>query len=104
MNIPKSTADASLYKTTGRWQSANAQRYASGESRVVSQLSINPFPISTGAGLFGGLFCRLRCEIAYSDCLDTCEGTLDNPKPSLNCVICDQQHDECLKGCGSTLL
>ena len=56
MKMPGFTADASLYKTTGPWQSANAQRYASGGSRVVSQLSINPFPISTGAGLFGGCF------------------------------------------------
>jgi hypothetical protein len=103
MNLPKFTAEASLYATKGRWQSANRQRYTSGLNKVFSQLSFNPFPISTGAGLFGGLFCRLRCEMAYSSCLDTCEGTLDNPKPSLNCVICDEQHKECLKGCGSTL-
>jgi hypothetical protein len=104
MNLPRFTAEASLYTTKGRWQSANRQPYTSGPSEIFSQLSLNPFPTSTGAGLFGGLFCRLRCEMAYSDCLDTCEGTLDNPRPSLNCVICDQQHDECLKGCGSTLL
>jgi|GEM_PF-2064956 hypothetical protein len=64
MKMPGFTADASLYKTTGRWQSANRQPYTSGPSEVFSQLSLNPFPISTGAGLFGGLFCRLRCEIA----------------------------------------
>jgi hypothetical protein len=104
MKMPGFTAEASLYKTRGCWQCANTQRYATGANKIISQLSLNPFPISTGAGLFGGLFCRLRCEMAYSDCLDTCEGTLDNPKPSMNCVICDQKHDECLKGCDSKLL
>jgi hypothetical protein len=103
MNMPGFTADATLYKTRGRWQSVNRQRYSSEANRVFSQLSFNPFPTSTGAGLFDGLFCRLRCEMTYSSCLDTCEGTVDNPKPSLNCVICDQQHKECLKGCGSIL-
>jgi hypothetical protein len=104
MNMPGFTAEASLYKTRKRWQSASTRCYASAANKIISQFSINPFPISTGAGIFGGLFCRLRCEMAYSDCLDTCEGTLDNPKPSLNCVICDQKHSECLKGCDSTLL
>jgi hypothetical protein len=104
MSMPGFTADAALYKSRGSWQSASTRCYASAANKIISQLSFNPFPISTGAGIFGGLFCRLRCEMAYSSCLDTCEGTLDNPKPSLNCVICDQQHTECLKGCGSTLL
>jgi hypothetical protein len=104
MSMPGFTADAALYKSRGSWQSANRQRYPGRANKVFSQLSFNPFPISTGSGLFGGFFCRLRCEMAYSSCLDTCEGTLDNPKPSLNCVICDEQHTECLKGCGSTLL
>lgn len=103
MKMPGFTAEASLYTTKGYWHSANRQRSTSELNKVFSQLSFNPFSISTGVGLFGGLFCRLRCEKAYSDCLDTCEGTLDNPKPSLNCVICDKQHTECLKGCGSIL-
>lgn len=120
MSLPGFTAIASLSKSTQSYRarisrtvpampataislSLTQQATPTRANKIISQLSLNPFPISTGAGLFGGLFCRLRCEMAYSDCLDTCEGTLDNPKPSMNCVICDQQHTECLKGCGATL-
>jgi hypothetical protein len=103
MSTPGFTAEASLYKTSGRYQAVATQGYGNGDQSVISQLRIDPFGGARGAGsfsLFGGWFCRLLCEIAYSSCLDTCEGTLDNPKPSLNCVICDQEHNACLQGCG----
>jgi hypothetical protein len=103
MSMPGFTADASLYKTKGRWTTVFTQRAGTGTPRILPQLSFDPFHGSTSTGLFGGLgswFCRFLCDAAWRSCLDTCEGTWENPKPSLNCVICDQQHTECLRGCG----
>lgn len=103
MNIPGFTAQASLYKTSGGYTRAGTRSCGGRAQDVIAQLSAGGFPGSYGGevfGFFGGLFCRLGCEIAYSVCLDGCEGTLDNPKPSLNCVICDQTYRACLQGCG----
>ena|ERR1700687_3080006 len=103
MIVPGFTAEASLYKTSGSYQRAETRAYISGAENVISQLSVGRFPgtLSGGVfGIFGGLWCKLGCEMAYSVCLDGCEGTLDNPKPSLNCVICDQTYRACLQGCG----
>ena len=47
MSMPGFTAEASLYKTKKRWQSASTRCYASGANEIISQLSFNPFPIST---------------------------------------------------------
>jgi hypothetical protein len=46
------------------------------------------------------LNCRNACAIAHSACLDTCEGTWESPKASINCTICDQDYQRCLSGCG----
>jgi hypothetical protein len=102
MSLPGFTAEASLYKTSVRYQFAETQGYSNGQT-VISQLGIDPFRVSFGGGLFGdwgSWLCRFACDVAWSMCLDSCEGTIDNPKPSLNCVICDQQHQECMRGCG----
>jgi hypothetical protein len=100
MNMPGFTAEASLYKTGGSYQRAEPRAYGVGVQNVISQLSAGGFAGSRGGGLFGSWWCTLGCELAYSVCLDGCEGTLDNPKPSGNCVICDQSHRACLQGCG----
>jgi hypothetical protein len=103
MSMPGFTAGASLYKTRRSWRAACPQQGGGGVQGAVPQLSVGSFPGSSGIGLFGGWgnkLCRLWCDIAWRSCLDTCEGTWENPKPSLNCVICDQQHTECLKACG----
>jgi hypothetical protein len=104
MSMPGFTADASLYKTKGRWATVQDRSLRAASSQAVRpQLGIDPFRSSASLGLFGGWgswLCRLWCDVAWRSCLDTCEGTWENPKPSLNCVICDQQHTGCLKGCG----
>ena len=99
MNMPGFTAETSLYKTGGSYGRIEARAYNVRVQKVISQLSAGGFPGSRGGGLFGSWWCRLGCEMAYSVCLDGCEGTLDNPKPSGNCVICDQTHRACLQGC-----
>ena len=103
MNIPGFTAEGSLYKTRGGYHLAEKRGCGGLTQHVIAQLGVGRFPGTQGGGvfgIFGGLWCKLGCEIAYSVCLDGCEGTLDNPKPSLNCVICDQTYRACLQGCG----
>jgi hypothetical protein len=61
----------------------------------------------SGGGGSGGLSgyweCRNGCEIAYSRCLDTCEGTPENPKPSINCLICDDIYQSCVQACSRNI-
>ena len=103
MHMPGFDAEASLYQTSRRYQTRDTRRHSGSEERVIAQFSIIRFGGTRSAGIFGdigGWLCRLWCNSAYSVCLDGCEGILDNPKPFLNCVICDEAHRECLKACG----
>jgi hypothetical protein len=60
-----------------------------------------------GGGSGGGLgdywVCTEGCETAHSKCLDTCEGTWENPKPSRNCLICDDNYQRCLRNCSRNI-
>ena len=47
--------------------------------------------------------CRSGCETAHSKCLDTCEGTWENPKPSRNCLICDENYQRCSRACSRNI-
>lgn len=47
--------------------------------------------------------CKNDCETAHSKCLDTCEGTVENPKPSRNCLICDANNQRCLDRCSRNI-
>ncbi len=103
MKMPGFTAGASLYRASGQYQSVGMRAYSNGGQRVISQLSIDPFSVSHGLGLFddlGSLICRGLCYLIWAQCVEGCEGTWENPKPSLNCVICDQNYRTCLQGCG----
>ena len=40
---PGFTAEASLYKTSGRYQAVATQGYGNGDQSVISQLRIDPF-------------------------------------------------------------
>ncbi len=105
MKTPGFTAEASLHKGSGYHHPLETRAYNDGGQNVMSQLSVGRFPGSHGVGVFSGIgdwLCRVLCELSYSACLDGCEGTLDNPKPSSNCTICDQQHTACLQGCGGS--
>jgi hypothetical protein len=103
MRLPEFSAEASL--------GALRQHYRRGGSfntggTVSAQLMVSPFhPV--GGGIFGGTFgfssyyeCLNGCEAAHSMCLDDCEGTIDNPKPSRNCLICDDNYNACKASCG----
>ena len=103
MNLPGFTAEGSLYKISGQYKPPAMRAYSNGEQKIISQLPINPFPVSHGFGLFGdlgGSLCRGICDAIYSVCLEGCEGTPENPKGSTHCIICDQEHNACLQGCG----
>ena len=104
-NIPGFTAEASLYKTSSHYQSVAMRACNRCGQKVISQLAIDPFRVSTGSGLFGGIgrsLCRGFCYIAWVLCLDGCEGTPENPKGSTHCIICDENYRACLKGCSPT--
>lgn len=94
MNIPGFSAQACLDGTR-----AHARKSAFGDSdqQVTAQLFIDPFRI---VRQFGSDVCRTVCDVIYSGCLDSCEGTIDNPKPSRNCIICDERHASCRQICG----
>lgn len=61
----------------------------------------------SGGGGYDGLgdywVCKNDCETAHSKCLDTCEGTVENPKPSRNCLICDRNYQRCLDQCSRNI-
>lgn len=60
MNMPGFTAETSLYKTSGSYQSVAARGYGSGEQRVVSQLR-PPGTVDTTV-CCGGRCCTLPCQ------------------------------------------
>ena len=101
--MPGFTAEASLYKTSGCYQSVATQAYNNRRQKIVSQLSIGPFPISyilELLGDFGSSLCRGFCYIVWASCLEGCEGTPQNPQGSTHCIICDQNYRACQQGCG----
>jgi hypothetical protein len=98
MNTPHFTAEVSLYQTKAHYWPAGARGCCHGTQTIRPQLFIDPFRIIVRQ--VGTAVCRVFCEAQYSGCLDTCEGTIDNPKPSRNCLLCDERHASCLQVCG----
>ncbi|MGH7801530.1 MAG: hypothetical protein ACREOW_13055 [Thermodesulfobacteriota bacterium] len=107
MNLPGFTAEVSHGKTRGHYQSVANRVYTTGGREIVSQLAGSGFSRPRGGGVFGGLgdywVCKSGCEATYSACLDTCEGTWENPKPSRNCLICDENYWACLQACSGDI-
>jgi hypothetical protein len=102
MNTPGFTAEASLYKTSGRYGAVETQEYRNGEQKIISQLSVDRFGGEQGVGIldgFGSWLCGLWCKIVHSFCLEGCEGTPENPKGSTHCIICDDQYRACSQEC-----
>ena len=58
---------------------------------------------ASGGGLGDYWACKSSCETAHSKCLDTCEGTWENPKPSRNCLICDENYQSCSRACSRNI-
>ena len=97
MNMPGFSAAASLYQGPAHYQAPGSHPSGAADPAVIAQLSI-----SNIIGRIGRFLCGAGCGAAYSDCLDTCEGTIDSPQGSSHCTLCDQQHTACRQGCNAT--
>ena len=79
----------------------------SGSGSAGGETTGGPSGGGSGGGASGGLgdywVCKDGCETAHSRCLDTCEGTWENPKPSRNCLICDDNYQRCLRVCSRNI-
>jgi hypothetical protein len=103
MNIPGFTAEAALHHSQARWSFSTDVDDHQRQRDVLPQLRGGVFhrpPIGGGLGTIEDYWaCKQACEATYSSCLNTCEGTWENPRGSTNCVICDQNYNACLAGC-----
>lgn len=103
MTMPEFSAEASLRRTVGRYHCGATHGVSKERQKVVSQLKGSPFHRPRFGTVFGTIedywTCKQGCETARSACLETCEGTWENPKPSSNCTICDQDYRACVQGC-----
>jgi hypothetical protein len=103
MTIPGYFAESSLRATSGRYRTLSGAGHASMPPRAMPQLRLDSFPGRRGGGVFGTIedyyTCKQQCEAARSACLETCEGTWESPKPSRNCLLCDDDYAACMRGC-----
>ncbi len=103
MRTPGFTAEASLARPSGPFQSTLLGVRDKSQQELAAQLAGSSFPGSFGGLALGGLedywVCVQGCDNARSACFETCEGTWENPKPSRNCILCDQQYNACVQGC-----
>lgn len=103
MKMPEFSAEASLGRATGRYHCTATRGSGKERREVVSQLKGSVFHRPHLGRVFGTIedywTCKQGCETARSACLETCEGTWENPKPSRNCTICDQDYSACVQGC-----
>ena len=88
MNMPGFTAETSLYKTSGRYQSVATQSYSRGEQRVISQLLLPYYAIPCGV-----------CSAAYRACEEDCDYYTDLDQ-QLRCLKkCTDRYLVCSDGC-----
>src|SRR6266545_5339616 len=103
MKIPGYTAEASLDRTSGQYHYTTIRGDSMGRREVIAQLRGSVFHRPRGGTVFGGIgdywVCRDACARTRSACLETCEGTWENPKGSTNCIICNDEYNACLQGC-----
>jgi hypothetical protein len=102
MRLPGFAAEASLHTMSGRYRHNAMAADQDTSNTVIAQLSVGTFPGSSPGDwldTLGTWLCSFVCQMAHTACLNDCEGTWENPKPSMNCVICDQTYADCLKGC-----
>lgn len=97
MHLPGYTAEASLRGSRVLPHQQRMIGRGGGRGEVTPQLPLDP---SKYVRQLGRDVCRTVCNVLYSGCLDSCEGTIDNPKPSRNCLLCDDRHNSCLQVCG----
>ena len=90
MNMPGFTAEASLYKRSGRYQSVATQSFSSGEQRVISQMR-------AGGGL-GGFWCEAWCDAKFAACCLLCPET--GPAAGACAALCyTEVLEPCLQRC-----
>jgi hypothetical protein len=103
MTLPGFTAEASLGITREKYARRARGRMGSGRRAVGAQLrggGFNRGRLGGGLNTIGDYYtCKSACYTAWSSCLDTCEGTIDSPKASRNCLLCDDAYHACLAGC-----
>lgn len=103
MTIPGFGAELALRAKSGRYRTLANAGHAPMWQRVVPQLRLGSFPGRRGGGVFGTIedyyTCKQQCETARASCLETCEGTWESPKPSRNCLLCDDDYGACMRGC-----
>ena len=100
LTIPGFTAEASLDRASRSRGYVSTPRIRVGPG-VTPQLKGSPFrPRVGGLSTMGDYWaCKDACVSAHRTCLDGCEGTWENPKGSLNCIICDDQYRSCMADC-----
>jgi len=103
MKTPGFTAEASFNLPSGFYNYTLIPALGKPQRELNAQLARGFFPGPFGSGTFGtledDLICIQGCDSAHSACLETCEGTWDNPRPSKNCIVCDEQYNACIQGC-----
>lgn len=101
MLIPGFTAEAALQRSGQYWRRASTGDHDRGP--VMPQLRGSAFHRPRTSGTFGTIedyyTCKQGCETARSSCLNTCEGTWENPRGSTNCTLCGQDYRACMAGC-----
>ena len=100
MRLPGFSGEMSLYVSSRHYRAVGGARQAHG---VSAQVIGGGFHSPLGAGglstVGDALTCKQGCAAARATCLDTCEGTWENPKPSRNCWLCDDDYRACVSRC-----
>lgn len=96
MRMPGFSGETSLNVTRRHYRALTAG--GAHQARGVSaQLKGGGFHRPIGGGGLSTIgdywTCKAGCEAAKSACLDTCEGTWENRKPSRNCWLCDDDYN-----------
>lgn len=103
MTLPGFTAEASLGATRERHPPRASRGSGRDGAAVRPQLKLGGFNrgrLGGGLNTIGDYYtCKSACYTAWSACLDTCEGTVDSPKASRNCLLCDDAYHACMSGC-----
>ena len=100
MRMPGFTAARTLEPTRGLYRRFTNRARSAGA--IQAQLKGGGFRPRLG-GSFGTIAdywpCKDACYTTYLSCLEGCEGTWENPKPSRNCIVCGDNYHACLANC-----
>jgi hypothetical protein len=94
-NMPGFTADTSLYKTSGRYQSLANQSYSGGQG-VVAQLRAGGGFGTRGLSFHWPSWCEIECAAAAALCIAAWGETI------VGVAACLAAEATCLNGCKSS--